>query len=107
MTGAVQKRLTVLPLVRTGLLLLKTGALVIGLAATDVAPIRLPLKHPASPPPPRQRARLTPPFVSPMAAPAPAVGAEAATVEAVGALGVLAHAIDPATTAAAESLSSR
>ena len=105
MTGAVHARLTLGPLVNTGLLLLKTGALVMGLEASDVVRIRAPLKHAESPLPPRQFARLTLEFESPIPD-AAAVGVGAAPGVAVGPLGVLAQAINPATAAAAESLSS-
>ena len=105
MIGADHMRVTSVPLVNTGLLLLKTGALVMGLEASDVLRIRAPLKHAESPLPPRQLARLTLEFES-LIPGAPAVGVGAAPGDGVGPLGVLPQAINPATAAAAESLSS-
>ena len=101
MAGVVQKSVTVGPLFSTGWLLLKIGALVSGADVPEAVCMRAPLKHDASPLPPRHSARLAGASASRVNVHGDA-GAAAGAAE--GRVGESAQAIEPKAMVAANSL---
>jgi hypothetical protein len=89
MTGTAHVRVTVGPLVKRALPLLRIGALVIGEAASDEVRTLRAVKQPASPMPLRHRARSADAFALPVGTTDEVC---AAVGDAVGALGVLLQA---------------